>query len=82
MTTLYVRNFPERLYRRVQELAAAQQRSLGAQAVVLIDRALQQEDLKTRRSRALDSIARRRRTLRSPIGAADSLSLLREDRER
>ena len=82
MTTLYVRNFPERLYRRIQGLAEAQRRSIGAQVTVLINQAVQQESSRTRGLKALENIARRRRRLRSSIDSADTLSMLREDRAR
>lgn len=82
MPTLYVRNFPEELLRRIKELAARRQRSLGAEVTVLIDAGLQQEELRSRRISALKSISRRRRSYKPTAGAADSLALLREDRAR
>jgi hypothetical protein len=82
MTTLYIRNFPERLYRHIQGLAEAQRRSIGAQVTVLINQAVQQENSRTRGLKALEKIARRRRRLRSSIDTANTLSMLREDRAR
>jgi plasmid stability protein len=82
MPTLYVRNFPEDLLRRVKELANQRQRSLSAEVVTLIDKALQTEPLRERRAQVLADIAKHRRSFRTPAGAADSLTLLREDRRR
>lgn len=82
MPTLYVRNFPEELYQRIRALAAQRHRSLGAEVVVLVERALGDEVVRNRRSQVLKNIARRRRSYVAPPGAADSLSMLHEDRDR
>lgn len=82
MAILHVRNFPDRLHQALQALASQEQRSLGAEVTVLLEKALEQEALCKRRAAALESIARRRRSFKLPEGAADSLALLREDRSR
>ena len=82
MATLYVRNFPEELYRWLKETASERRRSLGAEVTVIVERAREEEGVTQRRLRALEEIARRRRSFKLPPGAQDSLSMLREDRER
>ena len=80
MATLHVRNVPESLYARLRQRAESQNRSLSAEVIILLDRAL---DETRRDQRAILADIRRRRFF-SParVGAPDSTSLLREDRER
>jgi|WetSurMetagenome_2_1015567.scaffolds.fasta_scaffold112652_3 plasmid stability protein len=82
MPTLYIRNFPEALLEKVKEVAARRKRSLGAEVTVLIERAMEQETVRERRATGLKNIARRRRTLPTLPGTADTGVLLREDRKR
>jgi plasmid stability protein len=79
MPTLYVRNFPDELYRKVRERAARNRRSIGGEVIVLLEQALKTEDDRDRRLRALEDIARRHEGLPQ---SSDSLDLLREDRNR
>lgn len=80
MPILHVRKVPEDLYRRLEERARAERRSLSAEVITLLDRALE----RSQRSPAavLASIRRRRRFSPGSVGAADSTALLREDRQR
>jgi len=80
MATLHVRNVPELLYQRLREHAAAQNRSLSAEVIILLNRAL--NEAQTDQSTVLDSIRRRRSFSPAAVGAPDSTTLLREDRER
>lgn len=80
MPTLHVRAVPDDLYARLQELAQAKQRSLSAEVLTLLYRALEAEDLRQQQARTLSKIRRRR--FRPAKGAPDSLTLLREDRGR
>jgi len=82
MPTLYVRDFPDDLHCRVKERAASNRRSLSAEVVVLVDEALKHTQAAARSAEALRRIARRRRNSGVPAGSLDSLSLLREDRDR
>lgn len=82
MATLHVRNLSDDLYQRLQAVASREQRSIGAEVVVLLEHALDQEALREQRMEALARIAKRRRSLPRIEGATDSLTLLREDRER
>jgi len=80
MAILHVRNVPDELYDRIRRRAQAQNRSISAEVITLLDRAL----LETERSQddVLASIQRRRFFEPSEVGAPDSTSLLREDRAR
>jgi plasmid stability protein len=79
MPTLYVRNLPDDLDKRIRSRAARERRSLGAEVIVLLEEALENEAIRERRSQALENIARRRRSMPK---SSDSLALLREDRNR
>ncbi len=80
MPTLHVRSVPEDLYARLQQRAAAQQRSLSAQVITLLEQALSAEQTRQRQSKLLARIRRRRAA--SAYRAPDSVRLLREDRQR
>lgn len=79
MSTLYVRNLPDDLDKRIRSRAARERRSLGAEVIVLLEEALESEAIRERRSQALEDIARTRRSMPK---SSDSLDLLREDRNR
>ena len=80
MATLHVRNVPDELYERVRKHAQAQGRSISAEVVMLLDRALAQAE--PPQADVLASIRRRRFFRPSEAGAPDSVTLLREDRAR
>jgi plasmid stability protein len=80
MSTLHVRSVPNDLYDRIQELARLSSRSLSAQVVTMLYRALEEEERRRQQGQALQSIRRRRFTL--PVGTPDSQELLSEDRQR
>jgi antitoxin FitA len=80
MPTLHVRSVPTEIYEQLQDLAHAQQRSLSAQVIALLERALADETQRQAQSDLLDAIWRRRYA--PPAGTPDSALLLREDRDR
>jgi len=80
MPTLHVRNVPGELYQQVRLQAATKNRSLSAEVIVLLQRALIESE--RNRSEVLAGIRRRRFFRPAEAGAPDSLTLLREDRER
>ncbi|MFB3883192.1 MAG: Arc family DNA-binding protein [Armatimonadota bacterium] len=82
MKTLYVRNVPEALHAKLKKLAARNRRSLGAEVVTLMDRALKQESSLRKRRAVLDRIERRLKGYVAPPDAMDSVDMLRQDRER
>ena len=80
MNTLHVRSVPDNLYQRLQQLARSRNRSLSAQVITLLARAVEEEERQREQAGLLDSIRRRR--FKPPTDAPDSLDLLREDRNR
>jgi plasmid stability protein len=80
MATLHVRSVPEDLYERIQNLAQSRSRSLSAEVITLLYQALEEEESRKRQGKLLADIRRRRFAL--PIGAPNSVELLREDRRR
>ena len=79
MATLHVRNVPDALYERLRCRAKLQNRSLSAEVISLLDRAL---DETVDQAAVLARIQRRRSFAPAAVGAPNSTSLLREDRER
>jgi plasmid stability protein len=80
MNTLHVRSVPESLYRRLQQLAQARNRSLSAQVITMLAQAVDEEERRLQQSQALASIRRRR--FKAPGDAPDAVELLRQDRQR
>jgi antitoxin FitA len=78
MATLYVRDIPDSLYQKVQKIAGAQGRSLSAYVQGALEQAIEDDEVRRARSKALASLKRRRRTL--PAGAPDSVDMLRQIR--
>jgi plasmid stability protein len=78
MPTLHVRNVPEDLYETIRRKAESERRSFSQEVITLLQRAVREPA----RSQAevLDSIRRNR--YQPPPGAPDSVTLLREDRDR
>lgn len=88
MATLYVRNLPDDLYAKLQELAASQHRSINAQVITLLEQALTTEAQQTEEQRRqnvpklLEEMRDRRRLNPADFGLPDSTELIREDRDR
>jgi plasmid stability protein len=80
MPTLHVRNVPEALYERIQEQARANQRSISAEVVVLLNQVL--SETWRPQTDVLASIQRRRFFRPASVNAPDSTTLLRQNRER
>jgi len=80
MSTLHVRNLPDELYERIRQRAQAQNRSISAEVITLLNRALAQTE--RAQDDVLGSIQRRRSFRPADAGAPDSTTLLREDRAR
>lgn len=80
MPILHVRSVPDELYDQLRNLAHTQQRSLSAQVIDLLARALEDEEQRRGQAQLLAAIRRRRYV--PPAGGADSVVLLREDRAR
>lgn len=85
MASLNVENIPDDLYARLQQLAAAQNRSISEEVLSLLERVLQAEEPKhisPEATRQLLAEIRERRD-RRPVAMAelDSTALIREDRD-
>lgn len=80
MNTLHVRSVPDDLYKRLQQLARARNRSLSAQVITMLAQAIEIEERRKKQAKTLKSIQRRR--FKAPRNAPSSLDLLREDRTR
>ena len=80
MSILHVRNVPEGLYNQIRRQAQEQNRSISAQVIHLLERAV----LASPESQAelLQAIGRRRSFQPANHAAPESLTLLRQDRER
>lgn len=78
MATLHVRNVPDSLYQRLRRQAEAENRSLSAELVILLDRALEPSD----DPKAIMNSIRLRRTFEpAVVGAPDSTRVLRVMRD-
>ena len=80
MPTLHVRSVPNDVYEQLRSLAQLKQRSLSAQVVAMLQRALEAEAQQQRQEQLLDAIHRCR--FAPPDAAPDSTDLLQEDRLR
>lgn len=80
MPILHVRNVPDDLYAHIRRQAQEQNRSISAQVVYLLERAVLESPQAQRQ--VLENIRRRRSSLPVQPGLPDSLSLLRQDRQR
>lgn len=80
MAILHVRNVPEELYARLKRRADSQRRSLSAEAIMLLEWAI--EEAEHTSEATLTSIRRRRSFDPARAGAPDSTALLRQDRDR
>jgi plasmid stability protein len=86
MATLYVREVPDELYSALRELAITERRSVSAEALYLLKRAVEDEQQAQRRAderiAALERLRETRESVTVPPGYPDSVELLREDRAR
>lgn len=84
MPTLYVRNVPTKLYRRIQSLAESERRSLSAEVITLLDKVVSNAPAAPREpmSVALERIRAIRDSIRLPKDWPGSAALIREDRDR
>jgi plasmid stability protein len=80
MPTLHVRNVPKDLHERIQALSHSKHRSMSAQVISMLSSAVKEEELRQARSQILAAVRRHRFTYAQDV--PDSVTLLREDRER
>jgi len=80
MSIIHVRNVPDSLYEQIRRQAQEQNRSISAQVIYLLERAVLTNA--HTQGELLQDIRRRRSFQPEQVGATDSLSLLRQDRDR
>ena len=80
MPILHVRNVPEDLYERIKQQAAARNRSISAQVITMLARAV--DEPSRSQDEILEGIQRRRFFQPARAGAPESTTLLRQDRSR
>ena len=80
MPILHVRNVPDKLVSRLKRRAETQRRSLSAEVITLLEWAV--EEAERSPETTLASIRRRRFFNPAAVGAPDSTTLLRQDRDR
>jgi plasmid stability protein len=80
MPTLHVRNVPEDLYERIRQRAQAESRSITAEVIQLLSRALSESE--AGQAEVLERIQRRRFFSPGDADAPDSTTMLRQDRAR
>ena len=80
MPDLLIRNMPQRIYEKLKERAERERRSVPAENVHILEQLFEKEDAHEQHQRAMQSIIERmKQKTRLPT---DSLTLLREDRDR
>ena len=89
MTTLHALNIPNELYEQLQELAKAENRSVDAQVITILQNALQkrktqltEDERRKNVPKLLEEIRLRREQLPTDIEWPDSTAMIREDRDR
>ncbi len=83
MPSLQVREVPVNIYRRLQNAAKEEHRSLAQEAIITLARGLRTSvSNKERRKKLLRSIAEQPCRLDEKAAALDPVLLVREDRER
>ncbi len=82
MASLHLRDVPDKVYEQIRALARAERRSLGAQALTLLEEALAERAFRQRGLAALKRMEERSKEYPRQPDDVDSAVLLREDRER
>ncbi|PHJ57136.1 hypothetical protein VF14_31910 [Nostoc linckia z18] len=88
MATLHALNIPDELYAQLQELAKAENNSIDAQVITILQNALQakmqptEDERRKNVPKLLEEISHRRRLNPADFGLPDSTELIREDRDR
>lgn len=80
MAILHVRGVPDELYERIRKRARTANRSISAEVLWLLERALSGPRTLTL-AEAVEEVRHQRERLTLPPGAPDSVELLREGRE-
>jgi len=78
MAILYVRDIPDKLYKRLKQLAASENRSVTAQVIAIVEAAVAEEEARRKQAAALDAMIRDAWT--PPPDAPDVVTMLRQIR--
>jgi antitoxin FitA len=78
MATLYVREMPDKLYKRLQRLAESQNRSITAQVIAIVEEAVAEDDERRKQRELLNAM--RREIWTPPPGTPDTAKMLRHIR--
>lgn len=82
MPILHVRNVPERIYQRLQRLAAERNRSVSAEVITLIEGAMDAEEQRVEQLKLLENIRKNRYSFPEDMKVPEAWELIREDRDR
>lgn len=89
MATVHALNIPDELYEQLQELAKAENRSVDAQVITILQNALQktktqltEDERRKNVPKLLEEMRLRREQLPTDIEWPDSTAMIREDRDR
>ncbi|WP_375473996.1 hypothetical protein [uncultured Nostoc sp.] len=89
MTTLHTLNIADELYEQLQELAKAENSSVDAQVITILQKALQktktqltEDERRKNVPKLLEEIRLRRESRQTDVEWPDSTALIREDRDR
>ncbi len=88
MATLHALNIPDELYAQLEELAKAENNSIDAQVITILQNALQakmqptEDERRKNVPKLLEEISIRRESRRTDVEWPDSTALIREDRDR
>jgi hypothetical protein len=82
MAILHVRNVSDALYNQIKKLSKAESRSFSSEAVHLLEFAVREKQAVYDQEKLLASITKRRLARKLKPGAPDSVTFLREDRNR
>ncbi len=81
MASITIRDIPDDLFERFKEMAREDRRSVNAEVIEVLDKAVQHRNLRAQRLRALEDLARIRES-QPPSNAEETLAMLREARQR
>jgi plasmid stability protein len=82
MSVLSLAEVPSEVYEQVRQSAVAHNRTVSAEVVRLLQQGLQQDEQEARAAHAATLADLRQNRWTPPPGVPDSVTLLREDRER
>lgn len=80
MPDILIRNVPQRVFDELKKRAARDRRSVPAENVYLLEQLFEQDEAREKHRQAMQSIIERAKQ-KTPV-SVDSVTLIREDRER